>query len=83
MPSTLGKTHVVLVGWRIQFKWAVKGQIFPNFALLVEGLRTDTGMQWASSEISHVQPPNLMFTRNTVYELRGPIDKEKCRQREF
>ncbi|CAD5220696.1 unnamed protein product [Bursaphelenchus okinawaensis] len=74
---------VVLVGWRLQFRWVVQGAIFPNFALLVEGLRTDTGAQWTSSEISKVVPPCQLYTQNTIYEIRGSIDKEKLVQRGF
>lgn len=77
------KKNVVLVSWRFQFKFGVTGSVFKNFAFIVEGSRADDGREWASSEVMDVEPPFRIHTQNTIYDLRGPIDKEKCVGRKF
>lgn len=63
-----------MVRWRIGFSASNRGGLFPDVALQVEGIRTDDGEHWTSSEVLDVGLPRTIHTTNTIYKLIGKID---------
>lgn len=68
------KKKINLVRWRIAFSASSRGVLFPDVALQVEGIRTDDGENWTSSEVLSVELPRTIHTANTIYELVGKVD---------
>jgi hypothetical protein len=73
-PLKRAKKMINLVRWRIAFSASSRGVLFPDVALQIEGIRTDDGENWTSSEVLSVELPRTIHTANTTYELIGKVD---------
>ncbi|KAI6171638.1 hypothetical protein M3Y98_00884700 [Aphelenchoides besseyi] len=76
---------IKLVCWRLNFKRLVEksGGLFHDVALCIEGVRTDNGNHWTTSEIYELIDSRLVKTKSTVYELVGKMEKTLSLQRGF